>query len=131
MDPSSWKAVTKGSEAAFDGDLTTEWKAEGLIPLVIDMGKTAAISGFVYAPADDEDLEGTIFRYDFAVSEDGHNWETVISDGEFSNIMHNPVPFTVKLEHEVKARYIRLTPREEISGDKRTAVGEMGIILFW
>jgi alpha-L-fucosidase len=131
MDPSSCKAVTEGSEAAFDGDLTTEWKAEGLIPLVIDMGKTAAISGFVYAPADDEDLEGTIFRYDFAVSEDGHNWETVISDGEFSNIMHNPVPFTVKLEHEVKARYIRLTPREEISGDKRTAVGEMGIILFW
>lgn len=129
MDPSSWEAVTKGSEAAFDGDLTTEWKVEGLTPLVIDMGKTAAISGFVYAPADDEDLEGTIFRYDFAVSEDGHNWNTVISDGEFSNIMHNPVPFTVKLEHEVRARYIRLTPCEEISGKQRTSIGELGVIL--
>ena len=129
MDPSSWKAVTEGAEAACDGDLTTEWKTEGLTPLVIDMGNTAVISGFVYAPADDEDLEGTIFRYDFAVSKDGHNWETVISDGEFSNIMHNPVPFTVKLRSEVNARYIRLTPREEISGRKCTSVAEMGVVM--
>ena len=128
MDPSSWKAVTKGSEAAFDGDLTTEWKAEGLIPLVIDMGKTADISGFVYAPADDEDLEGTIFRYDFAVSEDGHNWNTVISDGEFSNIMHNPVPFRVSFKKTCRARFFKLIPRQEISGNNITSTGEIGIL---
>ena len=128
MDPSSWKAVTEGSEAAFDGDLTTEWKAEGLTPLVIDMGKTAAISGFVYAPADDEDLEGTIFRYDFAVSEDGKNWVTVISDGEFSNIMHNPVPFTVSFKKTCRARFFKLIPRQEISGNNITSTGEIGIL---
>ena len=129
MDSSSWKAVTEGSEAAFDDNLATEWKTEGLIPLIIDMGGNTIISGFVYAPDYDGDLEGTIFRYDLAVSQDGQNWETVISDGEFSNIMHNPAPFTVKLRSKVKARYIRLTPREEISGRKCTSVAEMGIVM--
>lgn len=128
MDPSSWKAVTEGSEAAFDGDLTTEWKVEGLTPLVIDMGNTAVISGFVYAPADDEDLEGTIFRYDFAVSEDGHNWNTVISDGEFSNIMHNPVPFRVSFKKPCRARFFKLIPCQEISGNNITSTGEIGIL---
>ena len=93
MDPSSWKAVTEGSEAAFDGDLSTEWKAEGLIPLVIDMGKTA-----------------------------------VISDGEFSNIMHNPVPFRVSFKKPCRARFFKLIPRQEISGNNITSTGEIGIL---
>jgi alpha-L-fucosidase len=99
-----------------------------LTDLTIDLGKTAEIAGFVYAPGQDEDLSGTVYRYDFAVSQDGKMWKTVVSDGEFSNIMHNPVPYHVTLVSPCRARYIRLTPKEEISGRNMTSVGEIGVI---
>ena len=92
------------------------------------MGKDENIAGFVYAPGKDEDLSGTIFRYDFSVSQDGKTWEKVITDGEFSNIMHNPVPFVVEFRESVNARYFMLTPVLEISGDQKTSIGEIGII---
>lgn len=128
MDRSSWKSLVPGSEASFDNSLDTEWNVTSLTDLTIDLGKTAEIAGFVYAPGQDEDLSGTVYRYDFAVSQDGKMWKTVVSDGEFSNIMHNPVPYHVTLDSPCKARYIRLTPKEEISGRNMTSVGEIGVI---
>ena len=128
MDRSSWKALVSGSETSFDNSLATEWNVTSLTDLTIDLGKTAEIAGFVYAPGQDEDLSGTVYRYDFAVSLDGKMWKTVVSDGEFSNIMHNPVPFHVRFESPCRARYIRLTPKEEISGRNITSVGEIGVI---
>ena len=128
MDRSSWKSLVPGSEASFDNSLATEWNVTSLTDLTIDLGKTAEIAGFVYAPGQDEDLSGTVYRYDFAVSQDGKMWKTVVSDGEFSNIMHNPVPYYVTLDSPCRARYIRLTPKEEISGRNMTSVGEIGVI---
>ena len=128
MDRSSWKSLVPGSETSFDNSLATEWNVSSLTDLTIDLGKTAEIAGFVYAPGQDEDLSGTVYRYDFAVSQDGKMWKTVVSDGEFSNIMHNPVPYHVTLDSPCKARYIRLTPKEEISGRNITSVGEIGVI---
>jgi alpha-L-fucosidase len=128
MDRSSWKALVSGSETSFDNSLATEWNVSSLTDLTIDLGKTAEIAGFVYAPGQDEDLSGTVYRYDFAVSQDGKMWKTVVSDGEFSNIMHNPVPYHVTLDSPCRARYIRLTPKEEISGRNMTSVGEIGVI---
>ena len=128
MDRSSWKSLVPGSETSFDNSLATEWNVPSLTDLTIDLGKTAEIAGFVYAPGQDEDLSGTVYRYDFAVSQDGKMWKTVVSDGEFSNIMHNPVPFHVRFESPCRARYIRLTPKEEISGRNMTSVGEIGVI---
>ena len=93
------------------------------------MEKEVELSGFVYAPGNDEDLAGTIYRYEFAVSIDGVEWKTVVHEGEFSNIMHNPVPFTVRFKTPCRARYFRLTPLEEITAMAMTSVGEIGVII--
>ena len=127
-DKRGWKSLTPGAEIAFDGDASTEWNAESLSALTVDMGKLLEFKGFVYAPANDQDLTGTIFRYSFAVSTDGKQWQEVITDGEFSNIMHNPVPYEVHLEKPLTARFFRLTPLQEIAGKQMTSVGEIAII---
>ena len=127
-DQIGWKSLTSGAETAFDGKASTAWKAESLADLAVDMGKLLEFKGFVYTPETGHDLTGTIFRYDFAVSQDGMQWQTIITDGEFSNIMHNPVPYEVHFEQPLAARYFRLTPLQEITGKQVTSVGEIAII---
>ena len=129
METSSWSTQIPAAAAAFDGNLSTEWNAAGLKALTVDMEKEVELSGFVYAPGNDEDLAGTIYRYEFAVSIDGVEWKTVVHEGEFSNIMHNPVPFTVRFKTPCRARYFRLTPLEEITAKAMTSVGEIGVII--
>ena len=124
-----WKAVGADATAAFDGDSKTAWKAEGLTPLVVDMGKEEAIAGFCYAPVASEDLTGTIYKYNFFVSTDGENWIKCDTNGEFSNIMHNPVPYFVRFGKTYKARYFKLEPLSEINGENKTSVGDVGVLL--
>ena len=124
-----WKAVGADAAAAFDGDNKTAWKAEGLTPLVVDMGKEEAIAGFCYAPAAGEDLSGTIYKYNFYISTDGQNWTKCDTNGEFSNIMHNPVPYFVRFGKTYNARYFKLEPVSEINATSKTSVGDIGILL--
>ena len=124
-----WKTIGAEASAAIDGDRKTAWKAEGLTPLVIDMGKEEAIAGFCYAPVEAEDLAGTIFKYRFYVSSDGQNWTECNATGEFSNIMHNPIPYYVRFGKTYNARYFKLEPVREIHSMRQTSVGEVGILL--
>ena len=92
------------------------------------MGSEYAISGFCYAPTIEEDLSGTIYRYNFYVSTDGKVWELCNTSGEFSNIKHNPIPYYVRFGREYRARYFKLESLEEIEGRNITSIGEIGII---
>ena len=124
-----WKTVGMDAATAIDGNRETAWKAEGLTPLVVDMGKEEAIAGFCYAPVAEEDLTGTIYKYHFYVSTDGQNWTKCDANGEFSNIMHNPVPYFVRFGKTYKARYFKLEPLSEINGENKTSVGDVGVLL--
>ncbi len=124
-----WKAVGADAAAAFDGNQETAWTAEGLIPLVVDMGKEEAVAGFCYAPIAGEDLSGTIYKYNFYISTDGQNWTKCDTNGEFSNIMHNPVPYFVRFGKTYNARYFKLEPVSEINAASKTSVGDIGILL--
>jgi len=124
-----WKAVGADAAAAFDGNQETAWTAEGLIPLVVDMGKEEAVAGFCYAPVAGEDLSGTIYKYNFYISTDGQNWTKCDTNGEFSNIMHNPVPYFVRFGKTYNARYFKLEPVSEINAEKNTSIGDVGILL--
>ena len=124
-----WKAVGADATAAFDGNRETAWTAEGLTPLVVDMGKEEAVAGFCYAPVAGEDLSGTIYKYNFYISTDGQNWTKCDTNGEFSNIMHNPVPYFVRFGKTYKARYFKLEPVSEINAASKTSVGDIGILL--
>ena len=91
--------------------------------------KEVEIAGFSYAPAQEEDLTGTIYKYNFYVSRDGKDWMKCDATGEFSNIMHNPVPYFVRFGKTYPARYFKLEPVTEINNKAVTAVGEIGVLL--
>ena len=124
-----WKAVGADATAAFDGNAETAWKADGLTALVVDMGKEENIAGFCYAPIASEDLTGTIYKYNFYISTDGQNWTKCDTNGEFSNIMHNPVPYFVRFGKTYNARYFKLEPTSEINAAQKTTIGDIGVLL--
>ena len=100
------------------------WKQVAISPLTIDLGKTVTLGSFTYAPAKAEAKPTMAFRYKFFVSEDGRMWKEVPTNGEFSNIMHNPLPQTVTLGQKIQARFIKL---EATTPTATTAKIEIGI----
>ena len=129
VNTAEWKAVGADAAQAFDGNAATAWTADGLSALVVDMGKEESVAGFCYAPVAAEDLSGTIYKYNFYVSTDGQNWTKCNTNGEFSNIMHNPVPYFVRFGKNYQARYFKLEPISEINSAQKTTIGEIGILV--
>lgn len=125
-----WQIVSGNADSrkAIDGDRKTVWRASALTPLVVDMGDKVEVSGFSYAPSIGEDLTGTIYKYAFYVSLDGQSWTKCEASGEFSNIMHNPVPYFVRFGKTYPARYFKLEPLSEINNKNVVTVGEVGIL---
>ena len=68
-------------------------------------------------------------KYNFYVSRNGKEWMKCDTTGEFSNIMHNPVPYFVRFGKIYPARYFKLEPVAEINSKAATAVGEVGVLL--
>ena len=107
----------------------TAWKQVTATPLVIDLGKAVDMTGFVYAPANAEAKPTMAFRYKFYISTNGRDWKEVPTTGEFSNIMHNPVPQTVSFGNKVSARYIKLDATAPDATPARVDLKEIGIRL--
>ena len=107
----------------------TAWKQVTATPLVIDLGKAVDMTGFVYAPANAEAKPTMAFRYKFYISTNGRDWKEVPTTGEFSNIMHNPVPQTVSFGNKVSARYIKLDATTPDATPARVYLKEIGIRL--
>ena len=129
VNTAEWKAVGADAALAFDGNAATAWTTEGLSALTVDMGKEESVAGFCYAPVVAEDLSGTIYKYNFYVSTDGQNWTKCNTNGEFSNIMHNPVPYFVRFGKTYQARYFKLEPVSEINSAQKTTIGDIGILV--
>ena len=125
-----WRIADGGPNAhqAIDGDRSTGWHTNSLKPLTVDMGREVQVTGFSYAPVTGDDLAGTIYKYAFYISSDGEEWTKCDAAGEFSNIMHNPVPYFVRFGKSYRARYFKLEPLAEINGKASTAIGEVGIL---
>lgn len=98
------------------------WKKVSAQPLVIDLGEDVTLKGFTYAPLNEQAKPTMAYRYKFYVSMDGKAWTEVSANGEFSNIMHNPLPQTVKFAQPQKARFIKL---DATTPDASAAVVEM------
>ena len=107
----------------------TTWKQVTAAPLVIDLGKAVDMTGFVYAPANAEAKPTMAFRYKFYISTNGRDWKEVPTTGEFSNIMHNPVPQTVSFGNKVSARFIKLDATTPDATPARVDLKEIGIRL--
>lgn len=98
------------------------WKQVSAQPLVIDLGKEVSLKGFTYAPLNEQAKPTMAYRYTFYVSMDGKSWTKVPTNGEFSNIMHNPLPQTVKFAQPQKARFIKI---DATTPDAAAAIVEM------
>lgn len=101
-------ASTESDEGRAEAGLLPHdgWKVLDRQPLTIDLGAKQRIKGFVYTPAEGEYKPSTAVNYRFSTSSDGREWH-MQSEGEFGNIVNNPVPQTVEFGSAVKARYIR------------------------
>ncbi|WP_333616104.1 alpha-L-fucosidase [Bacteroides pyogenes] len=106
-----------------------EWKKITDSPLTIDLGKIVTLAAFTYAPSNAEAKPTMAFRYKFYVSVDGSSWTEVPTSGEFSNIMHNPLPQTVAFGKNVKARFIRLQATSPDAMPAKIEMNEVGVTL--
>ncbi|WP_257670118.1 alpha-L-fucosidase [Parapedobacter tibetensis] len=116
IDRSTWNIIANGLEGgdpalAVDGNKETFWlTAEVDLPqqVTVDMGNVQPLSGFDYLPRQDKSAVGLVSRYVFETSTDGNTWE-VMTKGEFSNIVANPIIQYIDFEKQVQARYFRFT----------------------
>ena len=104
------------------------WKQVSASPLTIDLGKPVVLTSFTYAPLKAEAKPTMAFRYKFYVSEDGKNWKEVPTNGEFSNIMNNPLPQTVSFDKKVQARFIKLEAATPTGTVAKVEMQEIGVI---
>lgn len=94
------------------------------------MGKTVTLSSFTYAPSKAEVKPTMAFRYQFFVSMDGKSWKEVPASGEFSNIMHNPLPQTVAFSQKVQARFIKLEATTPDATVAKVNMNEIGVMVI-
>lgn len=105
------------------------WKLVSETPLVIDLGKSVTLQSFTYAPEGAQAKPDMAFRYTFSVSTDGKTWKTLKADGEFSNIMYNPLPQTVSLPAGASARFIKLEATSPNGSKAHVKPGEIGVMV--
>jgi hypothetical protein len=84
---SSEEAPAHAATKALDGTTRTYWYTQftGDSPphphtLVLDLGTAYPVNGWTYLPFQDADNRGRITQYTFAVSPDGTNWGTPLTD---------------------------------------------------
>jgi galactose oxidase len=115
-----------------DGSLSTLWHSQyspTLIRLphsiVLDMRVTNEVSGFTYTPRSGTTRNGTIGRYNLAVSSNGSTWGTPVASGTWAD---NNQAKTVTFP-PVQARYIRLTAETEAGNRGQwTSAAELNVI---
>ena len=128
-----WKiSNSKGSplkEEAIDDNPLTDWKTnrQVLSTYKIDLGKTTAIKGFTYTPSQDRYVSGVITHYSFYGSTDGNNW-TKLAQGEFSNIISNPMQQKVLFSKATPVKFIKLLADKIMNDKDEVLIAEIGVI---
>ncbi len=121
LDRANWKIVSASSgmesaSHAIGGNLQTLWTAESdKAEIVVDMGASTTIGGFVFTPQPDGKSEGTPSHYRFFAGDDAATAGEAVAQGEFSNIKDNPIPQTVRFA-PTKARYVRFEITQTVDG---------------
>ena len=121
----------KSVERIIDGDANTDWgfgNDQNKLPqvIIIDMGEAREIKGFTYMPQQVGNNLNLISNYEFYTSEDNITW-TKQSEGEFSNIKHNPIE-QLKSFTAVKARFLRFVATAAVGKGQTVLIAEIGVI---
>lgn len=132
-----WKVISissgdnKSVERIIDGDANTDWEFgnnENKLPqsIIIDMGEERNIAGFMFTPKQVGSNSNLISNYEFYTSEDNVTW-TKQSEGEFSNIKHNPIE-QMKSFTAVKARFLRFVATAAVGNGQSVSIAEIGVV---
>jgi len=134
-----WKIHSLSSEQkerypavnTFDNNPNTFWHTnwDDLDPklphfIAFDMGEERTYKGFVYTPRQN-DWKERIVKYDFEVSSDGKNWETLVQVGEFDQ---SSMISRVFFKKPVKAKFIKITIHQTANKSKNAALGEVSMM---
>ena len=84
-------------------------------PVTVDLGGAKRISSFTFVPAE-RGQGGVIIDWTLQGSLDGKNWEDIIAEGTFDNIVNSPTDRTIDLPSPTWARHLRLVPRRTSNG---------------
>ena len=93
--------------------------------MMIDWDTEQTITSFRYLPPQTS-REGTVTHYSLWASTDWQDWKKV-AQGEFSNIVNNPIWQTIKFDAPVKAKILRLDADRLAEGD-RMAFGDIEVV---
>lgn len=97
--------------------------------LIVDMGVSRNIEGFVYTPPDDRGHRfGTVSRYRFFVGNAADQVNQLVAEGMFDNIVNNPLPQTIRLDSPVQARYFRFVAVESALSTHFACVKSLDVI---
>ncbi|TVZ60401.1 alpha-L-fucosidase [Flavobacteriaceae bacterium MAR_2010_105] len=128
-----WKITTllnkPLTEQAIDDNPSTDWVVNKhmLSNYKIDLGKVTPVRGFTYTPSQGRWVSGVITHYSFYGSTDGKNWIT-LSQGEFSNIVANPIQQKVLFQNAVDLKYIKLNSDDFMDDTDQVVIAEISII---
>ena len=142
ISPSKWNVMeaSEGHSAfpagyAIDSDKATMWHTpwggevkEHPHSITVDLGEELLIMGFTYVPRTDGNYSGTVLLYSYDISRDGKQWERVIDQGAFGNMINNPSTQRVLFGEKHQARYFRFVSHQGIYGEPWVSVGELGVI---
>ena len=117
------------SELAIDDDKFTNWETTEVIlsNYKIDLGKEETITGFTFTPSQDKNVFGVITHYSFYGSLNGHDWE-LLSKGEFSNIVANPIQQKIMFQQKTTVKYIKLVADKIMDNAEIVTIAEIGVI---
>ena len=125
-----WKVVDTKNESnvgkAIDENPRSVWKStDGKNQIVIDMGEVLQVQAFTMLPHHAGLNEGLPTHYEFYLSQDNKTWE-LVSKGEFSNIINNPVKQHIGLKEKQPARYFKFKATK-LAKENQAMLAEIGI----
>ena len=91
------------------------------------MGESHELSGFLYLPRQDSITAGNVDRYAFYVSADGKEWGNPVAQGEFGNILANPVQQKVMFNKPATGRYFKFVALHSADAPF-ISVAELGVV---
>lgn len=102
-----------------------KWSVISENPLVLDLGEIYKVNSFVYAPISNK--KTIAYKYDLSVSLDGMKWVDIRKNGEFGNIINNPVPQTITFEKPESVRFIRINATSVEGTNASIDLKEIGV----
>ena len=133
LSKSRWNITTLDgsplSTEAIDDNPLTDWAANKstLNNYKIDLGETIVVNGFSYTPTQGRWLSGVITHYSFFGSLDGMQW-TLISEGEFSNSIANPIEQKIIFPKPTSVKYIKVIADKIMNDANQALIAEIGIL---